>query len=100
MLQHITYNAWLPKILGKATYNTIIGEYKGYNPDVNPTIANEFATAALRFAHTLINTHLFRFDKDFKETKQGHLPLHNVSVFESFSFSFKRIFRLSLLRKD
>lgn len=32
----------------------------------------------MRFAHTLINTHLFRFDKDFKETKQGHLPLHNA----------------------
>ncbi|CAO4384089.1 unnamed protein product [Caenorhabditis nigoni] len=78
MLQHITYNDWLPKILGKATYDTIIGEYKGYNPETNPTIANEFATAALRFAHTLINTHLFRFDKDFKETKEGHLPLHNA----------------------
>ncbi|CAL2049394.1 unnamed protein product [Caenorhabditis brenneri] len=78
ILQHITYNDWLPKILGKATYDTIIGDYKGYNPDVNPTIANEFATAALRFAHTLINTQLFRFDKDFKETKEGHLPLHNA----------------------
>ncbi|KAF1747223.1 hypothetical protein GCK72_023685 [Caenorhabditis remanei] len=78
ILQHITYNDWLPKILGKATYDTIIGPYMGYNPDVNPTIANEFATAALRFAHTLINTHLFRFDKNFKETKEGHLPLHNA----------------------
>lgn len=79
MLQHVTYNDWLPKILGRATYDTIIGEYKGYNPDINPTIANEFATAALRFAHTLINPHLFRFDKDFKEIKEGHIPLHNVS---------------------
>uniref|UniRef100_A0A8R1DTH4 Peroxidase n=1 Tax=Caenorhabditis japonica TaxID=281687 RepID=A0A8R1DTH4_CAEJA len=78
MLQHITYNDWLPKILGRATYDAIIGDYKGYNPDVNPTIANEFATAALRFAHTLINPHLFRFDKDFKEIKEGHLPLHNA----------------------
>ena len=56
----------------------------GYNPDVNPTIANEFATAALRFAHTLINTHLFRFDKNFKETKEGHLPLHNVTFSNDF----------------
>ncbi|CAI5456137.1 unnamed protein product [Caenorhabditis angaria] len=78
MLQHVTYNDWLPKILGKSTFNEIIGEYRGYNPDTNPTIANEFATAALRFAHTLINPQLFRFDKNFKEIKEGHLPLHNA----------------------
>ncbi|CAD6193084.1 unnamed protein product [Caenorhabditis auriculariae] len=78
MMQHITYNDWLPKLIGRPTFNEIIGPYKGYNPDVNPTIANEFATAALRFAHTMINPQLFRFDKNFEPIKEGNLPLHKA----------------------
>ncbi|CAB3400911.1 unnamed protein product [Caenorhabditis bovis] len=78
ILQKITYDDWLPKILGRATYNEVIGPYKGYNPDVDATISNEFATAALRFAHTLINPQLFRFDKNFTVIKEGHIPLHNA----------------------
>ena len=60
MMQHITYKHWLPAILGEDGYNRWIGEYKGYDPNVNPNIANEFATAAFRFGHTLINPRLER----------------------------------------
>ncbi|MCX5659996.1 MAG: peroxidase [Planctomycetota bacterium] len=50
-LQAITYNEFLPAILGPAS----LGPYRGYNPDVNPGIANEFSTAAFRFGHSLLN---------------------------------------------
>lgn len=49
-LQAITYNEWLPALIGKGK----LPPYKGYNPKINPTIKSEFATAALRLGHTLL----------------------------------------------
>lgn len=52
-----------------------MGTYRGYNPNINPSISNVFATAALRFGHTLINPVLHRLDWDFKPIREGNLPL-------------------------
>jgi len=58
--QHITYNEWLPIVLGTdyMAQLDILPETYGYanryNPKVNPTIVNSFATAAFRFGHSLI----------------------------------------------
>ncbi|VDL62975.1 unnamed protein product [Nippostrongylus brasiliensis] len=79
IIQHITYNEWLPTVLGKVGYNEMVGDYNGYNPDTDPSISNAFATAAFRFGHTLINPTLFRLDKDFNPIKDGHISLHKVS---------------------
>ena len=37
-LQKITFNDFLPKLLGQA-YNQIIGEYRGYNPNIDPSVS-------------------------------------------------------------
>lgn len=76
-MQHITFKQWLPKIIGEDGMK-LMGEYKGYNPSENPSITNEFATAALRFGHSLINPILHRLDWDFEPIEQGHLPLHKA----------------------
>lgn len=47
-MQHITYTHWLPHIIGDQGMEQL-GPYKGYNPNLNPTISNVFATAAYRW---------------------------------------------------
>lgn len=76
-MQHITFTHWLPKILGEPGMR-MLGEYKGYNPNVNSAIFNAFATAALRFGHTLINPIIYRLNETFQPIQQGHLPLHKA----------------------
>lgn len=57
--QNIVFGEYLPIVLGEDTmgrYNLRVDdEYTEYNPSLNPTIFNAFATAAYRFGHTLIN---------------------------------------------
>uniref|UniRef100_A0A0N4ZT87 Peroxidasin n=1 Tax=Parastrongyloides trichosuri TaxID=131310 RepID=A0A0N4ZT87_PARTI len=76
--QHITYEHWLPKVLGEDGIKHHLGEYKGYDETVNPGITNAFATAAFRFGHTLINPKLIRLDKNFEPIQQGHISLHEA----------------------
>ncbi|XP_064784563.1 peroxidasin homolog isoform X2 [Oncorhynchus masou masou] len=76
-MQHITYNHWLPKIMGDAGMK-LIGDYHGYNPNLNAGILNAFATAAFRFGHTLINPILYRLDEHFQPIPQGHISLHRA----------------------
>lgn len=49
-VQVITYKEWLPALLG----TNAIKPYQGYNANVNPSIANEFATAAFRLGHSML----------------------------------------------
>lgn len=46
------------------------GYYEGYDPNVNPTVANAFSTAAYRFGHSLVQPSFVRFDSD-------HRPIFN-----------------------
>ncbi|KAL3314047.1 hypothetical protein Ciccas_007344 [Cichlidogyrus casuarinus] len=76
-MQIITYEEWLPKILGPRGM-AMLGQYTGYNDEVNPTISNEFATAAFRFGHTLVPPILYRLDSQWNPIIQGHLELHKA----------------------
>lgn len=64
-LQAITYNEFLPALLGPAAP----GAYQGYKPNVNPGIANEFATAAYRIGHTLVGDDIEFLDNNGNETR-------------------------------
>jgi hypothetical protein len=58
-IQSITFSEFLPALLGDGA----IGAYQGYDPTVDPSIANEFSTAAYRL-HTMINDDVEFFGND------------------------------------
>ncbi|KOX68884.1 Peroxidasin [Melipona quadrifasciata] len=79
MLQHITYNEFLPRILG---WNAVTlyglkllpqGYYKEYSPTCNPSVLTEFATAAYRIGHSLLRPHLPRMDRNYQNMEPSIL---------------------------
>ncbi|MFT4639166.1 MAG: peroxidase [Verrucomicrobiales bacterium] len=70
-IQAITYNEFLTLLLGEDA----VPPFQGYNPNVNPGIANAFSTAAFRLGHSMLSTTLLRVDRDGSENANGHLPL-------------------------
>ena len=57
-MQVITYNEFLPLLLGADA----LPPYTGYDSAIDPTIDNEFSTAAYRFGHTMLSPSLLRID--------------------------------------
>nr|XP_023023971.1 chorion peroxidase [Leptinotarsa decemlineata] len=59
-MQHITYNEFLPILLGDNLmkkfdlYPMKKGYFKNYSEEIDPSIANNFAAANFRFAHSII----------------------------------------------
>ncbi len=72
-IQYITYNEWLPTLIGTGA----IPAYAGYDDTINPTIFNEFSVAAFRLGHTMLNEQLLRLDEDGEEIAEGHVDLMN-----------------------
>ena len=70
-MQAITYNEFLPALLGRRP----LSRYRGYDPDVDAGIANVFAGAAYRFGHSMLSGELQRLDADREEIAAGHLSL-------------------------
>ncbi|XP_037073165.1 chorion peroxidase-like [Pollicipes pollicipes] len=67
-MQHITYNEWLPTLLDAdfLTRNELLpgtgtAHSEKYMSTLNPSISNEFATAAFRFGHSMVSGTLKMF---------------------------------------
>jgi hypothetical protein len=58
--QLITYQFWLPDVLGPDA----MPAYTGYDPTVNASIATEFSTVGFRFGHSLLNNDVRRDNND------------------------------------
>ena len=61
-LQEITYNEWLPHLIGDN-----LPDYEGYDPEADGQVSVEFSTAAFRFGHTLVTDELLAQDDDGSE---------------------------------
>lgn len=70
-IQSITYREFLPTLLGRDA----LAPYRGYQPGVNATVANEFAATAYRVGHTMLSPELARLGPDLKPIAAGPLPL-------------------------
>jgi len=66
-IQAITYNEFLPQLLG----SDALGPYTGYDPTVDPTIASEFSAAAYRVGHTLLSPKLLLVDDEGQRIQQS-----------------------------
>ncbi|CAA6810645.1 MAG: Peroxinectin (EC, partial [uncultured Thiotrichaceae bacterium] len=81
-LQAITYNEFLPALLGR---NTLPGYWEytndqnpGYDDGIQANISNVFAVSAFRFGHSMLSPVLLRLDKDGDEIPQKHVPLRSA----------------------
>ena len=73
-VQAITFNEFLPALLGGAGPRA----YSGYRPNVNPGIANEFSTAAFRIGHTLVGDEIEFLDNNGNPIREA------ISLREAF----------------
>ena len=71
--QHIIYSQYLPTIIGRTLTSMadILPRppgpgtfFNGYDPNVNPSMANEFSAAAFRFGHSLIRNTIRRVNSN------------------------------------
>ncbi len=85
---------YLPHIVGPDAYNRHLGQYPGYDENVDPSIASVFATAAFRFAHLAIQPIILRLDENY----QNHPQFPSVPLYEAFFTPWRVIFEGEFVR--
>lgn len=86
-LQQITYNEWLPHLIGTSAGEDM-SDYDGYDPDANGEVSVEFSTAAFRFGHTLVSSNIDILDDDGTDAGSmglmdaffNHTPVEELGV--------------------
>lgn len=69
MVQHITFNEFLPIVVGRKTMTKYginllkYDYYNGYDPKINPGIRVEFQASAFRFGHSILPDTTERYNK-------------------------------------
>uniref|UniRef100_A0A3Q1H162 Myeloid-specific peroxidase n=1 Tax=Acanthochromis polyacanthus TaxID=80966 RepID=A0A3Q1H162_9TELE len=88
VFQVFVFRDYLPHIVGDVAMRRVLGRYPGYNPNVDPSISNVFATAAYRFAHLAIQPVLGRLDANYRENSQ----FPSVPLFKAFFSPWRIVF--------
>eukprot|EP00057_Strongylocentrotus_purpuratus_P032307 XP_787204.3 PREDICTED: myeloperoxidase [Strongylocentrotus purpuratus] len=85
-MQAITYNEYLPTLLGKAEYKKYIGlRYSGYDSSINPSISNVFATSGFRQGHSAVDDSLYRYQVN---AEGDDIPLEPLPIAKAFFNAF------------
>ncbi len=74
LMQAITYNEFLPLLLGSRR----IGSSSGYHPTAAKGISNVFSGASYRFGHSALNETLLRLGADGNSIAEGDLALRDA----------------------
>ncbi|XP_043910076.1 myeloperoxidase [Protopterus annectens] len=86
-MQKITYQDFLPRVIGPEAMRTHLPTYKDYDDSVDASIANVFATAVFRFGHSMFQPFVFRSN----ETFQDHPRFPTILLHEGFFTSWRVI---------
>ena len=77
-IQKITYDEFLPALLGPDT----MPSYRGYNPGIRPDMFNEFTVAAYRFGHSSLSPNILTVDENGIENpvelRNAFFNAHNI----------------------
>lgn len=73
-IQFITYNEYLPALLGE----NALAQYNGYDDSVNPSIYNEFSAAAYRLGHSMVSDDVLLIGSDGEVLPQSPLELRDA----------------------
>lgn len=83
-IQHISYNEYLPVLLGQETMNQFkLNPGKGfeklniYDENMDPRVTNEYAASAGRFGHSMVRTEYSRLDSTYKSAGVKSFMLRN-----------------------
>lgn len=74
IMQAITFNDFLPKLIG----DTAIPTYTGFKSNVDPSILLEFSTAVYRLGHTLLSPTIERMNEDGSTHARGNISLRDA----------------------
>ena len=73
-IQAITFNEFLPLLLGEDA----VPAYEGYDSSVNPGISVEFSTGVFRLGHSMLSTTIQRLNEDGSVIDAGNLGLRDA----------------------
>lgn len=81
-IAHITYDEFLPKLLGP----DFMIAYHGFDSSVDPRISEEFAGAAFRFGHSIVSDDTDRVD-EFGNVTGGEIALKDAFFLPADEFN-------------
>jgi peroxidase len=73
-IQHVTYEEYLPALLGRDGLHT----RSNYDAGVNPGLSALFSTAAFRLGHTMLSPSILRLNEDGTSIQEGPLSLREA----------------------